>query len=137
MPYLSGFRYRFLLPSWAIMFTVVIPKISSIITDSGQPIPIYTLKIVMVHFNFFVHYIGIFVLVAFIIIGFLLIKLHSDSKRQSRFDEFKLAVPYVGTLFRKLYLSRIADNMNTMLISGIPMIKALEVTRIDRRQWCL
>ena len=44
------------------------------------------------------------------------------------FDDFKLRVPYVGTLYKKLYLSRLADNMNTMLVSGIPMIRALELT---------
>ena len=37
-------------------------------------------------------------------------------------------VPYVSTLYRKLYLSRLADNMNTMLTSGIPMVRALELT---------
>jgi len=37
-------------------------------------------------------------------------------------------VPYIGNLYKKLYLSIIADNMNTMVLSGIPMIKAIEVT---------
>ena len=41
---------------------------------------------------------------------------------------FKLSIPYVGNLYRKLYLSVIADNMNTMVLSGIPMVKAIEVT---------
>jgi type II secretory pathway component PulF len=40
----------------------------------------------------------------------------------------KLNIPYVGSLFSKLYLSRITDNMNTMLTAGIPMIKGLEIT---------
>jgi type II secretory pathway component PulF len=44
------------------------------------------------------------------------------------FDQIKLSIPYISSLFRKLYWSRMADNMNTMLISGIPMIRALELT---------
>src|SRR6185295_18656634 len=44
------------------------------------------------------------------------------------FDKFKLSIPYVSSLYRKLYLSRMADNMTTMLISGIPMVRALELT---------
>lgn len=110
-----------------IMFTVVIPKISSIITQSGQPVPIYT-AIVIATSGFLVHY-GIFFLVGVIIIAFLFFRYVRTDTGKVKFDEFKLAVPYVGTLFRKLYLSRISDNMNTMLISGIPMIKALEVTQ--------
>jgi type IV pilus assembly protein PilC len=122
-----GFVITVFIAVMAIMFTVVIPKISAIITDSGQPIPLYT-QIVITTSNIFVHF-GIFVLIGIIIIGFLLLRYIRTPNGKVAFDEFKLAVPYVGTLFRKLYLSRIADNMNTMLISGIPMIKALEVTQ--------
>ncbi len=43
-------------------------------------------------------------------------------------DTFKLGIPYVGDLYDKLYLSRIADNLATMLASGISMIQALEIT---------
>lgn len=110
-----------------VMFTMVIPRISQIIIDSGQEMPIYT-KIVIGISSFFVNY-GIFMLIAVVIGGFFFIKwIRTDTGRES-FDRFKLAVPYVGNLFNKLYLSRIADNMNTMLISGIPMIKSLEITQ--------
>jgi type IV pilus assembly protein PilC len=111
----------------AIMFTVVIPKISAIILDSGSEVPIYT-KIVIATSDFMVHY-GIFGLVGLIIVAFIIIRYVRTPTGRVSFDSFKLGVPYVGTLFRKLYLSRIADNMNTMLMSGIPMIKALEVTQ--------
>jgi type IV pilus assembly protein PilC len=37
-------------------------------------------------------------------------------------------VPVLGDLYRKLYLSRIADNMDTMITSGIPMIRAIDIT---------
>ncbi len=43
-------------------------------------------------------------------------------------SRLKLQIPYVSNLYKKLYLSRIADNLNTMLTSGISMIKALELT---------
>jgi type IV pilus assembly protein PilC len=44
------------------------------------------------------------------------------------FDGFKLGIPFVGDLYRKLYLSMIADNMHTMITSGIPMLRAIEIT---------
>jgi type IV pilus assembly protein PilC len=43
-------------------------------------------------------------------------------------DELRLAVPAIGDLFQKLYLSRMADTLSTMLQSGISMIGALEIT---------
>ncbi len=109
-----------------LMLTLVIPKISSIIVESGQEIPIYT-KIVIGFSDFLVNY-GILFLIALIILGFFIYKSSLGEKGALMMDSAKLSVPYIGNLYKKLYLSRIADNMNTLLISGIPMIKALELT---------
>ena len=40
----------------------------------------------------------------------------------------KLSAPAFGKLYRKLYLARIADNLETMLASGIPIVRSLEIT---------
>ncbi|MEX1087527.1 MAG: type II secretion system F family protein, partial [Candidatus Paceibacterota bacterium] len=48
---------------------------------------------------------------------------------RARYDQFILDIPYVGDLIQKLILARISDNLNTMLISGIPMVRALEITK--------
>ena len=109
-----------------LMLTLVIPKISSVLIDSGQEIPVYT-KIVLAISNFFTNY-GFFIIIALVIGGYFLVKYLRTPEGKYGFDHFKLAVPYVGELYRKLYLSRLADNMNTMLISGISMVKAIEVT---------
>jgi len=110
-----------------LMMTVVIPKITAIIVDSGQEIPIYT-KIVIGVSNFTVDY-GLWIAIALVIIGSVAwryVQKTEDGKRA--WSEFRLGIPFVGNLYQKLYLSRIADNMNTMIISGIPMLQALEVT---------
>lgn len=109
-----------------LMLTLVIPKISSIILESGQEIPVYT-KIVIGISNFFVDY-GFLFLAGLIILGIFIYKNAKGERGAKALDEAKLSVPYVGSLYKKLYLSRIADNMNTLLISGIPMIKSLELT---------
>ena len=110
----------------ALMLTVVIPKISTIITDSGQEIPIYT-KIVIGMSNFFVHY-GIFFLVALIVGGFFLYRFLKTPAGKLALDDAKIKTPFIKNLYQKLYLSRISDNMNTMLVSGISMVRALELT---------
>ncbi len=109
-----------------LMFTTVIPKISAILVDSGQEIPIYT-KIVLGISNFFVSY-GFIMLGVAIVGGFLLIRYIRTKDGRVVFDRFKLSIPFVSTLFKKLYLSRLSDNMNTMLMAGIPMIRSLELT---------
>lgn len=109
-----------------LMFTLVIPKISAILVESGQDIPFYT-KIVLGISNFLLQY-GFILLGILLVGGFLLVRFLRTPPGRAAFDRFKISIPYVSTLFRKLYLSRIADNMNTMLISGIPMVRALELT---------
>ncbi|MFA6095455.1 MAG: type II secretion system F family protein [Candidatus Paceibacterota bacterium] len=110
----------------ALMLTVVIPKISTILTESGQEVPLYT-KIVIGLSGFFVNY-GIFILVAAIIGAFFLYRFSKTDAGKTSIDNFKITLPFVKNLYQKLYLSRIADNMNTMLVSGIPMVRALELT---------
>jgi len=109
-----------------LMFAVIIPKISLIILESGQPIPFYT-QIVFSVSNFFLSY-GIVLVVALIILGFFVVRYTRTEEGKSALAHFKLSIPYVGNLYKKLYLSIIADNMSTMIVSGIPMAKAIEVT---------
>ena len=110
----------------ALMFTVIIPKISLIIIESGQTVPFYT-RIVFAVSNFFVSY-GVILPVVLIVFGFFVVRYTRTTEGRSQLARFKLSVPYIGDLYKKLYLSIIADNMNTMVLSGIPMIKAIEVT---------
>lgn len=109
-----------------LMLTMVIPRLSQIIIDSGQEIPVYT-KAVIALSNFFVDY-GVFLIIGLIVGVFLLVRFVRTSSGNESFDRFKISVPYIGALYRKLYLSRIADNLSTMLSSGIPMLRALEIT---------
>lgn len=109
-----------------LMFTVVIPKLSVIIVESGQDIPIYT-KIIIAISNFLVNY-GIFLLVFVVVLAGYLFHLSRSRRGKSYIDEVKLTLPLMGALFRKLYLARIADNMDTMLSAGIPIVRAIEIT---------
>jgi type IV pilus assembly protein PilC len=110
----------------ALMFTMVIPRISQILTDSGQELPIYT-KIVLAISYFLTQYIGVIVIIL-AIGGFFLWRFVRTDVGKRAFDELKISLPYLGTLNRKLYLTRICDNLSTMLSSGISMVQAIEVT---------
>jgi type IV pilus assembly protein PilC len=109
-----------------LMLVVVIPKISSIIIDSGQEIPIYT-KIVIGASNFLVNFGPLFLAIV-AVGGFLFVRYLLSSQGKVFLSNMKLRIPYISNLYKKLYLSRISDNLNTMLTSGIPMIKSLELT---------
>lgn len=109
-----------------LMLTMVIPKISAVLIESGQELPVYT-RIIIGISNFLVD-LWPFLLVGLALGGFGLWAFRKSILGAESFDRFKLSVPYVGDLYRKLYLSRISDNMNTLLSAGIPMVKSLELT---------
>ncbi|MDE2399605.1 MAG: type II secretion system F family protein [Patescibacteria group bacterium] len=109
-----------------LMFTIVIPKLSSIITDSGQPVPFFTQIIIGIS-NIFVHY-GFLILIFFVFFGVWIWRLSVTERGKIYLDSVRLSIPGVGNLYKKLYLSRIADNMDTMLSSGVPILRVIEIT---------
>ncbi len=132
---MSKARNAFVYPSFVVvvfigvmvlMFTLIIPKIAVIIKDSGQELPFYT-KIVFATSDFFLNY-GVFLAALAVVGTFFLIRFVRTAEGKVAFDRFKISFPYLGNLYRKLYLSVIADNMHTMVASGIPMLKAIEIT---------
>jgi type IV pilus assembly protein PilC len=116
-----------------LMFTVIIPKISVMLTQSGQEIPIYTKVILWISGLLIDH--GILIAAIILVIGFFVWRYGRTEEGALYFDDLKLKTPYVGNLYRKLYLARIADNLNTMITSGIPILRALEITSsvVDNR----
>lgn len=109
-----------------LMLTMVIPKVAQILLDSGTELPIYT-KIVIGFSDFLVNWIGLILI--FISVAIIAFWQFLKSPVGSRFmDQFILDIPYVGDLKRKLILTRLCDNMSTMLSNGISIVPALEVT---------
>lgn len=109
-----------------LMFTMVIPKISPILIESGADIPLYT-QVIIGMSNFLVSY-GFLILGVLVIGGFFLVRFVRTPAGKFAYDRFKLNIPYLSILYKKLYLSRFADNMNTMLVSGISMVQSLQLT---------
>ena len=109
-----------------LMLVIVIPQLSGVLLESGQNLPIYTKVIVSVS-QFFVSY-GLILLVVVIAGGAFLWRWTRTKVGKLSLDRFKITLPYVGDLYQRLYLSRISDNVDTMLESGIPMVKAIEIT---------
>lgn len=109
-----------------LMLTLVIPRVSKILIDSGQEIPLYT-KIVIGLSDLIVNY-GFYVFLAILAGGFFVYRSIKTPAGRLFFDGLKLGTPYIGDLYEKLYLSRIADNFSTMLVSGVPVVEAVEIT---------
>lgn len=110
----------------AMMFTVVIPKLGKIIREGGGEIPSFT-NVVLNISDFLVKY-GFIVIIALVLAGVWVFSMTKTEKGKQFLDRTKISAPVFGNLFRKLYLSRTADNLNTMLTSGIPIVRAIDIT---------
>ena len=109
-----------------LMFVIVIPKLSEIILESGQEVPVYT-KIIIGISEVCVNY-GFFALIFLAMLGVWLWRLAITEQGKMYIDRTRLSIPYVGNLYKQLYLSRIADNLDIMLTSGIQIIRAIDIT---------
>lgn len=109
-----------------VMLVVVIPQLSSLLTDTGQELPATT-KFIIGLSNVFVNY-GVYLAVLAVIAIGVFIRYARTEAGKEVLSRVRLSLPYFGGLYRKLYLARITDNMDTMLSSGISMVRAIEIT---------
>jgi type IV pilus assembly protein PilC len=109
-----------------LMLTLVIPNIARILVDSGQELPIYT-KIVIGLSNFLVDYMAL-ILIALAGGAVGMWRFMKTELGKRTLDELMISLPVLGDLQKKLLLTRICDNMSTMLSSGVSIVQALEVT---------
>jgi type IV pilus assembly protein PilC len=109
-----------------LMLTLVIPRLATMLEEVGQNIPIYT-RIVIALSQFFTNYFFLVVIMVAIAVVFF-VRYGRSENGMIFLSKARLQIPVVGMIFQKLFLSRISDNLSTMLKSGIQMLRGLEIT---------
>lgn len=112
----------------AILMTVVVPKISGMLTDMKQTLPPPT-RILITISNLFKDYWWVGCL-AIALVSFLFERIYKHSSNGRLFiDRNMLRVPVLGDLLRKQAVSRFTRTLSTLLQSGVPAVQSLEITR--------
>lgn len=109
-----------------VMFVMVIPRLSSILTETGQEIPFYT-KVVIAISSFLVQY-GLFFFLVLVVGGIFLWRFWIGRGGEAAISRVQISLPFIGRLYQKFYLARVTTNLDTMLTSGIPIVRSIEVT---------
>ena len=109
-----------------LMLTFVIPKLTSILTEVNQKIPIYTR--ILIGISSFLRDFGVFLLGGVVAGGVFLWRYAKTEKGSMAVSQFQTSFPFIGALYSKFYLSRMTDNMETLLSSGVPAVRTLEIT---------
>lgn len=109
-----------------VMLVVVMPRLFSIFEETGQQLPFFT-KLIIALSNFLRAW-GIFIFALFIAGGVTLWRWALTPQGKEFVDRMQLKIPIIGGLYRKLYMARFADNLRTLIVGGIPILRALGIT---------
>jgi type IV pilus assembly protein PilC len=108
------------------MLTFVVPKMAKMFAEEGATLPLVTRMVLFVS-DLFVKYGPI----TFPMIGvgiFFFIRWKNTEEGGYKVDEFTMKVPVFKDVVQKIFLQHLADNMNTMLSNGVPIVKSLDIT---------
>jgi type IV pilus assembly protein PilC len=110
-----------------LVFTTVIPKLSGILTESGVELPVITQAVLGIS-NFLVNY-GVYMLIVIVGLGgYIYISIRDTNAFQEFSDTVKIKLPVLKNIFKMLYVTRIADNIQTLLGSGVSLTKCLQIS---------
>lgn len=109
-----------------LMMTLVIPKLTEIFAQGGQELPTSTKILVYMSGIASNHYIMVIAAAILLVLAFLGFK----STKSGRYflNYLILILPIFGVIVKKLMISRFARLLASLLKSGVPIIKSLEIT---------
>jgi len=102
----------------------LVPQMTGFIRNMGQDIPLQTRILIGVS-NFFVNYWWAVILAPFAAWGALKFAIYRNPAIEFAIDHYKLKVPLVGPILRKIILSRFASSFAMMYSSGITVLDAI------------
>jgi len=111
----------------AILMTMVVPRVTQLIKGRGQELPLPT-EILITCSDFLVDY-WLLVALGILVLAVSFQLFVNSTKGRLAFDNFKLKLPVFGDLARKQAMARFSITLATLLRSGVPALKAIQVTK--------
>ncbi|MDD2577979.1 MAG: type II secretion system F family protein [Candidatus Dojkabacteria bacterium] len=109
-----------------LMMLVLVPSMADMYKDFGSELPFAT-RFLMSMSDFFINYWWVILSVILVlVVGF---KYYKDTPKGKRnIDKLLLKVPSLGTILSKIQLSQFTRILSLLLGSGVPIIKAIDLT---------
>lgn len=109
------------------LITFIVPKFMQIFKEMEVPLPVITRVLLVISDIAKERWLVVLAVMAMLVVGgnvFLRLK-----ATRLMFDGFKLNVPVIGNLLRKIAIARFARTLGTLLSSGVPILQALMVAK--------
>jgi type IV pilus assembly protein PilC len=111
-----------------LLMVYIVPRFKGVFEGlSGKPLPAFTLFVFNISAVVQHHILALGCVVAGII-GIITLSLRTRAGRQT-FDQFKLAAPILGSVFRKAAMARFARTLGTLVSNGVPILQALTIVK--------
>ncbi len=110
----------------AFMLFTVVPQIEKLYKDLRQPLPMVT-QVMVGAANFVTRFWWLVIIIIIVLSYFFVQYLKTDNGIKTK-DTLKLNVPLFSSMFRKLYMARLARTGQTLLASGVSMLDMLKLT---------
>ncbi len=111
----------------AALVTFVLPQITQLLQSLNQPLPFYTRAIIGLS-DFARQFWWAIIAVAVLAVVGSRSLLRTEAGR-ARWDAAKLRLPVLGKVTRQLAISRFSRTLSTLLAGGIPITKALDISK--------
>jgi len=106
----------------------MVPQLKQFVKNMGQVLPMQTQILFFVSDLLVSYWYVALLLPIFIVLG-VKITLQNNPLARVRFDGFKLKLPFVGDILRKIILSRFANTFALLYASGIPILESIRTTQ--------
>ena len=109
-----------------VMFFIV-PRLTSLLKELTQELPLST-KAMMALSDFIKGGGWVLILGLFGCLFLIPQYLKNSQKGKDFWDRISLKLPIVGDFYKKIYLSRFAENLSVLIAAGLPITQALKIT---------
>lgn len=116
-----------LLVVMVIVMFVVMPKLIELVSQTVSKPPFFT-ALMLGFYSFLMSY-GWILLIIFIAFVIFLVFNLKTKKGKVFYDELILKIPFLKDFFIKTFLIRFAESVSTLISAGIPINKALKITK--------
>ncbi len=108
-----------------LLIVFVIPNLVGVLEASGQELPVATRAVIAL--SDFTRSWGWLVLIIAGVSIVLATRYHATKEGKTLFDRISLRLPIFGQFLKKIYISRFAENLSTLIAGGLPIVQSLEV----------
>lgn len=110
-----------------VLMVAVVPKVTQIFESMNQELPWYTQT--LINISGFLSSYWWFVIICIVGGAFGFRRWHATEKGRLRWDQICLALPIFGKLFRMIAVARFSKTLATLLSSGVPLLKAMDIVK--------